>query len=204
MSSPLLEKQAGLPPQEGCVTLHGVSWEQFEAIELALEGIAGTRLIYLDGTLDIMAPLSPEHEDKKRTINLLLETYFREKGIRFYARGGPTLGNREIRGRKKPDDSYNLETKKPVPDIIIEVVITSGGVNVLENYKRVRVPEVWFWQNGKLEVYHLGEQEYELCERSILLPELDLNLLAQYVNYSDQYDAVREFQKAISNQNTGT
>ena len=203
MSSPLLEKKAGLP-QQNCVTLHGVSWEQFEAIESALEGIAGTRLIYLDGTLDIMAPLSPEHEDFKSTIGLLVETYFRVKGIRFYTRGSATLGSKELGGRKEPDESYNLETKKPVPDIVIEVVITSGGVNVLENYKRVRVPEVWFWQNGKLEVYHLGEQEYELCERSILLPELDLNLLAEYVNYLDQYDAVREFQKAIGNQNTGT
>ena len=204
MSSPLLEKQAGLPPHEGCVTLHGVSWEQFEAIESALEGIAGTRLIYLDGMLDIMAPLSPEHEDFKSTIGLLLETYFRVEGIRFYTRGSATLGSKELGGRKEPDESYNLEIKKPVPDIVIEVVITSGGVNVLENYKRVRVPEVWFWQNGKLEVYHLDEQEYEQCERSILLPELDLNLLAQYVNYSDQYDAVREFQTAIGNQNTGT
>lgn len=59
-------------------------------IESALEGIAGVQLTYLDGTLDIIAPISPEHEDFKSTIGLLLEAYLREKGIRFYVRGGPT------------------------------------------------------------------------------------------------------------------
>lgn len=187
------------PTQESGVTLHGVSWEQFEIIESALLGIAGVRLTYLDGTLDIMAPLSPEHEDFKSTIGLLLEAYLREKNIRFYGRGGPTLGSRAVGARGEPDESYNLETKKDVPDIAIEVVITSGGVDKLEKYKRWRVPEVWFWQKGQLSVYHLREQQYEKLARSEFLPDLDLALLVRYANMSDQYDAVNEFAQAIRN-----
>lgn len=184
------------PTQESGVTLYGVSWEQFEVIESALLGIAGVRLTYLDGTLDIMTP-SPEHEDSKITIGLLLEAYLREKGIRFYGRGGPTLGSRAVGARGEPDESYNLETKKDVPDIAIEVVITSGGVDKLEKYKRWRVPEVWFWQKGQLSVYHLREQEYEELARSEFLPDLDLALLVRCANMSDQYDAVNEFAQAI-------
>ncbi len=187
------------PTQERGVTLHGVSWERFEIIESALSGIAGVRLTYLDGTLDIMAPLSPEHEDSKSTIGLLLEAYLREKGIRFYVRGGPTLGSRAVGARGEPDESYNLETKKDVPDIAIEVVITSGGVDKLTKYNRWRVPEVWFWENGQLCVYHLREQEYEEIPCSEFLPELDLALLVSCANMSDQYDAVNEFALRIRN-----
>ena len=183
-----------------CVTLHSVSWEQFETIESALEGIAGVRLTYLDGILDIMTPLSPEHEDFKSTIGRLLEAYLREKGVRFYVRGGPTLGSRVVGARGEPDESYNLETKKAVPDIAIEVVITSGGVNKLTKYKRWHVPEVWFWQKGQLSVYHLRDEEYKEITRSEFVPELDLALLVAKANMSDQYDAVNEFIQAIRNQ----
>ena len=184
-------------PTQRCVTLRGVSWEQFEVIESALEGIAGVQLTYLDGTLDIMAPISPEHEDFKSTISLLLEAYLREKGIRFYVRGGPTLGSRAVGARGEPDQSYNLEIKKAVPDIAIEVVVTSGGVNKLEKYKRWGVPEVWFWEKGQLELYHLRQQGYEPVARSEFVPYLDLALLVRCANLPDQYDAVVAFRDAI-------
>lgn len=198
MTLQLLE-QPTQDPQERGVTFYGVSWEQFEMIESALEGIAGVRLTYLDGTLDIMAPLSPEHEDSKSTIGLLLEAYLRFVGIRFYVRGGPTLGSQAVGARGEPDESYNIGTKKDVPDIAIEVVITSGGVNKLEKYRRWCVPEVWFWEKGKLSVYRLREQEYEEIARSEFVPELDLALLVRCANMSDQYDAVNEFTKIIRN-----
>jgi Uma2 family endonuclease len=181
--------------QEQYLILSGITWSQLEALEAALENVAGVRFIYLDGLLEIMT-VSPEHEDTKRTIGLLLETYMREKGIRFYARGGPTLGSEEKKARKEPDESYNLETKKAIPDLVIEVVFTSGGIDKLQLYKRIGVPEVWFWEDGVLRVYHLRE-EYESVERSELLPNLDLNLLRQYITYHDQYDGVTEFLKAL-------
>jgi len=180
-----------------CITLYDVSWEKFEAIESALEGFAGVRFVYLDGTLDIMTPLSDEHEDGKSTIGWLLELYFIEKGIRSYARGSKTIGDLGLGGRKEPDESYNLQTKKDIPDLAIEVIVTSGGVNVLEIYQRIQVPEVWFWQKGKLSIYCLREQQYQQIEQSELLPNLDLELLVRCANMPDQYDAVLEFRNAI-------
>jgi Uma2 family endonuclease len=175
--------------------LSGITWAQLEAIEAALENIAGVRLVYLDSFLEIMT-ISPEHEETKRTIGLLLEAYMREKGIRFYGRGGPTLGSEEKKARKEPDESYNLETKKAIPDLAIEVVLSSGGIDKLQLYQRIGVPEVWFWEDGLLKVYHLRE-EYERLERSELLPDLDLSLLRRYITYHVQYDAVTEFIKAL-------
>ncbi|HEY9873048.1 MAG TPA: Uma2 family endonuclease, partial [Candidatus Obscuribacterales bacterium] len=177
MNAQLLDKPASESVQESYVVLHDVSWEKFEAIDLALEG-TGARLTYLDGTLEIMSPPSEAHEDSKSNVSILLDAYLREKGIRFYRRGSPTLGKREEGARREPDESFNLETKKTIPDIAIEVVITSGGIDKLQFYKRIKVPEVWFWQNRKLAIYHLRESgEYEAIASSTLLPNLDLDLL---------------------------
>lgn len=180
---------------DSCLTLFGVSWSQFEALEAAFESVGSIRFAYLDGTLEIMT-VSPEHEESKSTIGLLLEAYLREKGIRFYVKGGPTLGSEELGVRKEPDESYNLQTKKTIPDLAIEVVFTSGGIDKLQLYKRLGVSEVWFWEDGVLSIYYLRE-EYERVDRSELLPELDVALLVRYVTYFDQYDAVTEFIKAL-------
>jgi Uma2 family endonuclease len=184
-----------IPIQDRSITLHSISWEKFEAIAELLQDYS-VRLTYLDGTLDIMTP-SPEHEESKTTIGFLLEAYLRFKGIRFYGRGGYTLGSREVGARGEPDESYNLETKKDVPDIAIEVVITSGGVDKLEKYKRWGVPEVWFYQDKQLFIYHLRSAGYEQVSRSELLPELDLNLFIRCLNMPDQYDATIAFSEAL-------
>lgn len=180
---------------DSCLTLKGVSWDQFESLEAAFESVGGIKFAYLDGILEIMT-VSPEHEESKSTIGLLVETYLREKGIRFYVKGGPTLGSKELGARKEPDESYNLQTKKAIPDLAIEVIFTSGGIDKLQLYKRLGIPEVWFWEDGVLSIYYLRE-EYEKVDRSELLPELDIALLVKYVSYFDQYDAVTEFIQAL-------
>lgn len=183
---------------ESCIVLPGVSWLQFETIEAAFENVAGVKFTYLDGTLEIIT-LSPEYEETKSTIGLLLEAYMREKGIRFYAKGDPTLGSEEQGARKEPDELYNLEIKKAIPDLTIEVILTSGGIDKLALYKRLGVPEVWFWEDGEIKIYYL-QTEYEPVKRSQLLPEIDIDFLARYINYFDQYDAVTEFIAAIRQQ----
>jgi Uma2 family endonuclease len=198
MTLQLLEKATLETIPGTCLTLYGVSWEQFEAIDAVLSDFSEIRLTYLDGTLDIMSPLSDEHEDTKSNISLLVEAYFRMRSLRFYMRGSRTLGSKELGARCEPDNSYNLETKKDIPDLVLEVVITSGDVNKLEKYRRIGVPEVWFWRKGQLYLYHLRLDGYEAIAQSELLPELDISLLVHHANMEDQYDAVQAFTKAIS------
>ncbi len=172
--------------------LYGITWNQLQNLESSFNDIAGVRLIYLDGILEIMI-LGTEHEYYKRTISLLLDAYLRANNIRFYSGGSATLGNKEITGRKEPDESYNLYTKKDIPDLIIEVIVTSGDINILEIYRRISIPEVWFYQDGLLTVYSLKNSRYFKVNKSELLPELNLETLTKYINYHDQYDAVTEF-----------
>lgn len=184
--SPLHAKSANL--------IHHVSWQQLEEIDRALSILGRFKLAYLDKTLEIM-PISDEHEEFKSTIGLLLDAYMRAAKIRFYKRGGPTLGTPEMEARGEPDESYNLDTRKPYPDLVVEVVKTSGGIDKLEIYRRMGVLEVWFWEDGVLSIYQLDVElgSYQKVSRSKLLPNLSLETFLRYVTYHDQYDAVTEF-----------
>ena len=106
------------------LVLTGITWEKFEQIETTFQDIEGIRFIYLDGELEIIMNLGQEHEYYKRTISLLLEAYCREKRVRFYAGGSATLGNKNITGRKEPDESYTIHSKRDIPDLIIEVIFS--------------------------------------------------------------------------------
>lgn len=47
------------------VLLSNISWKTLEKLDIDL-GETGARLIYLDGSLQIMSPLSDNHEEPKK------------------------------------------------------------------------------------------------------------------------------------------
>ncbi|GCL37209.1 hypothetical protein SR1949_23160 [Sphaerospermopsis reniformis] len=188
MTVPLLEQET-----EKLITVPGVSWQQFKTIEVQLEENHAVKLAYLAGVLEIMSPIGDKHEYVKKTLSYLLEAYMRYKGIRFYGRGGFTL---EAAGYASgtPDESYCIGTNKEVPDIVIEIIVSSGSINRTELYKPKGVPEVWFWRNHKIQIFSLNAVlEYEEVNRSRFFPDLDQELLLQFLAIPDQYDAVSQF-----------
>jgi Uma2 family endonuclease len=91
--------------------------------------------------------------------------------------------------------------------LAIEITATSGGIDVLAIYQRIGVQEVWFWEDGVIEVYVLrlpkAQAElstgYELVRQSELLPNLDLRSLEFHSRMADQYDAVEAFIQTLQN-----
>ncbi|GAX43193.1 hypothetical protein NIES4075_42050 [Tolypothrix sp. NIES-4075] len=193
MSIPIVDQST----QEKLVTVRDVSWEEFKGIEALLKDNRNVRLSYLSGMLEIMSPIGEEHEEVKSTFGLLLEAYMKELGIRFYKRGGFTIEEPGY-ASGTPDESYSIGTKREVPDIVIEIIVTSGIINRKELYKPKKVSEVWFWKSNEIKIFCLTEQgEYEEVNCSNFFPNLDKALLLQYINHADQYDAVAEFTQAI-------
>jgi Uma2 family endonuclease len=172
------------------------SWEQFEAIESLMADASGLRITYLDGWIEFMT-LGEDHESFKKAIAILLEAYFCEFGITFFPVGSATRRNRAKDVSFEPDESYYIGEKKEHPDLAVEVTITSGSTNKLAKYLRLRIPEVWFWENNQLSVYALRENDYEQVSRSELLPELDLELLVRCVLMPSIIEARMEFIKGI-------
>lgn len=176
--------------------ISGVSWAGYEALLRDLGDSLHYRVTYLDGILELMSP-SRRHESNKSVIGSLLEDYLKEKRIRYFPLGSTTFRKQALRGGAEPDESYCIGTEKEFPDLAIEVVISSGGVDKLEIYKRLGVTEVWFFRDDKFEVYSLLGSGYEHLEQSELLPDLDLVLLAQYVTLPDPLDAALAFREKI-------
>lgn len=194
----LLELPSNAPVEEKLVTLYGISWEQFKAIEAQLQDNRQVRLTYLSGVMEIMSPIGDEHEYVKSTLGMLLDAYMREKGIRFYKLGGFTLETTGS-GSGTPDESYSIGSRKALPDIVIEVIFTSGTINRKDLYKPLQIPEIWFWKSNQLRIFHWEDSEYQEVSRSTFLPALDKALLLQYLGHPDQYNAVNEFVEVIRN-----
>jgi hypothetical protein len=54
------------------------------------------------------------------------------------------------------------------PDIVLEVVLTSGGIEKLEVYAGLGVREVWFFERGRFHLHELGADGYRPIEHSAL------------------------------------
>ncbi|MBD2771351.1 Uma2 family endonuclease [Iningainema tapete] len=182
-------------PEEKFIT-SGVPWESYEALLDKLADNSHYRVSYLDGLLEIVSP-SIRHENIKTNLGMLLERFFYKKRIRFVPMGSSTFKNRARKAGAEPDECYCIGEAKKVPDLAIEVIVTSGSISKLEVYRRLGVREVWFWERYQFKLYHLRDNSptekatvypdtygYEQITRSKLLP-LDIFLLEQCISISD-------------------
>ena len=198
MTAQVLEETVTLAEQR--LILPGYySWEQFEALESLMADSSGLRITYLDGWIEFMT-LGEAHETISCLLNFLIQLYFCEMGIEYIPVGSATRRDRARDVSFEPDESYYIGSIKEHPDLAVEVTITSGSTNKLAKYLRLRIPEVWFWENNQLSVYGLREDNYEQVSRSELLPELDLELLVRCVLMPSRIEARREFIQGIRRQ----
>ena len=186
-------------------TTSSVSWQIYEALLSKLEDNSHYRVTYLDGVLEIVSP-SFRHEKLKKRLAALIEAYLDEKEIKYTPMGGPTIKNRLKKVGAEPDECYCIGEEKDIPDIAIEVIITSGSIDKLETYRRLGVAEVWFWERNQLKLYHLREETpseflethgYEQIMSSEFLPELNISLLEECTLISDHVQAKREFKQRL-------
>ncbi|MEL6139198.1 MAG: Uma2 family endonuclease [Cyanobacteria bacterium J06626_18] len=175
----------------------GISWDGFKKIQEGFAGCPGVRLSYYQGTVEVVT-VGAEHEIYKSIIGMLIEIFLVEKGIEFTPTGSMDQ-EKEGAASAQADESYCLGSYKPVPDLSVEVVFSSGGPSKLARYRVIGVPEVWFWEDGVFTVYCLRDSDYERVTRSELLPEMDFDLLSRSVLMSSRVEAARTFRAALGN-----
>jgi Uma2 family endonuclease len=180
------------------ILISDLTWREFKAVEQLIER-PGLRLSFLDGVLEIRKMPGKKHETIKERIGALLEIYLEFLELDFTPTGSVTLENEFEKVKKEGDKSYELGANRKRPDLVlvIEVVVSSGGINKLEAYKRLQIPEVWFWINDELLFYSLENEGYEAVSKSQLLPSLDVGLLMGCVNIENHAQALREFRAGI-------
>jgi Uma2 family endonuclease len=178
------------------ILIDELSWREFKVVEQLLSR-PGVRLSFLDGVLEIRRMPGEKHETIKERIGSLLDLYLLQMGIDYRPTGSMTLESPSGLVKREADKSYKLGPNREFPDLAVEVVVTSGGINKLEAYKRLQIPEVWFWENGALRMYSLGADGYAEVDRSFVLPDLDIVLLVRCINIENHLQAMREFKQTI-------
>lgn len=162
-------RQISVPPGHR-VLFHEVSWSEFEAILEELGEHRASRVAYLNSTLEIRMPL-PEHEKPKIIIGDLLKILLDELEINWEPFGSTTFKRQDMMAGIEPDDCFYIQnsaqmigreildlTVDPPPDLAIEIDVTSK--TQLSAYEVLGVPEIWRYENRRLQVYVLQSGKY--------------------------------------------
>jgi Uma2 family endonuclease len=180
------------------VVLHQIPWEQYVALNDARGEGSHPRFAYLDGELEIMTT-SERHELVKTMIARLVEAFAEEMKVSLNGYGNTTWRKKAKRAGIEPDECYVIGRLRKVPDLAIEVVHTSGGIDKLELYRRLGIAEVWFWINGRIYVYRL-DRKYKEVPASVVLPSIDLDAIARIITGMDegeQTEVVRTYRRSL-------
>ena len=168
-----------------------VTWEQFKTVQSAFAEISGVRLMYCEGILEIMG-IGLLHEMVCTLLGGLLMTYFSLKHINFISTGAYSQLI-EPRAEFQADLSYSFSGNQEATDLCIEIVVTSGGIKKLKKYQLRSIPEVWFWEAGKISIYVLDNGEYLEVEESRFLPGLDRSHLEPCLLMDSHLEAILAF-----------
>lgn len=172
-------RQLSVPPGHR-VLFHDVSWQEFEAILEELGEKRAARLAYSKGTLEIRVPL-PEHEVNKETIGDMVKILLEELEMERECFGSTTFKREDMVAGIEPDNCFYIQnhaqmigrdrldlTVDPPPDLAIEVDVTSK--TQVSAYEALGVPEIWRYENRKLQIYVLQAGKYVESQTSPTFP----------------------------------
>jgi Uma2 family endonuclease len=132
----------------------------------------------------------------------LLETWSDIADVPLEGYSSWTLKAKAKRRGAEADECYTLrrvaKSDRDRPDIAIEVIWTSGGIDKLEVYRKLGVREVWFYERGTLRFFALraGDQYHEIA-CSELLPQLPVDVLLECLREPDQTSALRALRSKL-------
>jgi Uma2 family endonuclease len=198
MLSEKLAKHDDRPVDDHIVLLRNATWSDYQRM-LELRGERPVpRVAYLNGVLQLMSP-SREHEEIKSMLGRLVETWCLARGVEFRVFGSWTLENREEERGVEPDECYVFsdDADPKQPDLAIEVIWTSGGLDKREIYRALGVQELWFWRRGKITAFALRGRRYEEIPSSLVLPGIDLAQLVTFLDRPTVSKAIRDYQAAL-------
>ena len=186
------------PRDDHVVIIRNAAWSDYQRL-LELRGDRSVpRVASLRGTLQLMSP-SRDHEALKSLLGRLVEVWCLEHDIEFSAFGSWTLESKDDERGVEPDECYVFGEGRgaPRPHLVIEVIWTSGGLDKREIYRKLGVPELWFWRRGRILVYVLRGETYEESPHSEVLRGIDLAELASFLDRPTVSRAIRDYRAAI-------
>ena len=83
------------------------------------------------------------------------------------------------------------------PDLAIEVVWTSTGIDKLEIYRKLGVREVWIHKEARLTIHALEGETYQAVSSSRVLPGIDVVHMLTFLDRAWTSDAVQAYRAAL-------
>lgn len=187
-------RQLTVPPGHRII-LHNISWQEFEEILTELGENRASRLAYYQGNLEIKMPL-PKHEVAKVIIGDLVKIILEELEIDCECFASTTFKRQDMDSGIEPDDSFYIQNHlqmigkekidlniDPPPDLVIEIDVTSK--TQLDAYLALAVPEVWRYENDKLQINIWQDGKYIESKISPNFPNLPIaEIIPQFVEES--------------------
>ncbi|MFN8970575.1 MAG: Uma2 family endonuclease [Pseudanabaena sp.] len=200
------------PLAENRVILNNISWDTFERLLADIGDRRKTLFHYINGTLEIMSPLSL-HEGSNRFIEALLGIFTDELEIDMRRLGSLLMKIPDLKLGAEPDSCYYIQNEPiirgkeviivgqdPVPDLVLEVDITNPSDRRLPIYALLAVPEVWRYDGYSLEFLALDNGAYQPIEKSLSFPDLPAAIIVEYVQKRltlGESGTLREFRKWV-------
>lgn len=174
------------------MVFENVSWETFVALAEERRGSV-PRLTYTEGVLEMMSP-KRKHENIGRLIGRMIEAYSEIKGIEILSVASVTVKRSDLKKAYEADESYyvtNIDQVlakeeldfevDPVPDLVVEVELTSSAIEKLELFALMQVREVWRHDGVCVQFYRWVDGRYAPIPTSLELPGLDAALINRFL-----------------------
>ncbi len=161
------------------LTITGATWEDYQKFDS--EEYPGYRASYFQGEIIIVSP-GLNHEIIVSVIDRLILAYCDKYDILEFPFRQTRL---ELAGKtgKEPDIAYSFQNRKAQPDLVVEVIFSSGNIDALKaSYKNIGISELWIWQENKIAFYHLDDRNYQETRFSKILDKIEADSFVKFVN----------------------
>ena len=165
--------------EDQILTITGATWSDYQKFDA--QEYPGYRVSYYQGEITIFSP-GLNHEIIVSVIDRLILAYCDKYSILEFPFRQTRL---EIEGQtgKEPDLGYSFQTRKAQPDLVVEVIFSSGNIDTLKaSYKNLGISELWIWQAEQITFYYLDGSDYQPTKASKILDKIEAESLVKFVN----------------------
>ena len=197
-------------PVNGALMLYDLSWGDYEKLLQQFGEAPGFRVSYDKGKVQIM-PVSFAHEYYAEFLKQLVGLFSRWHRLKVLHFGSATLKRQSKLKGVEPDASFYIQSAAfigskinldlefdPPPDVIVEVDIHHESLTRFPIYASLGIGEIWHYDDQRLTIYCLQQNQYVARPASRALPMLTSAVLTEFLTRSkseDQYDTLLAFEE---------
>jgi Uma2 family endonuclease len=173
---------------EGAVLRFPATWQEYQELAQQRGDKSLPRMKYRDGEVLLMSPMLAHGRDASLLGTIAMALL--DHDGREYDAYTPIMMDIPEESGIEPDYCFYIEhweavsgkqrinwQQNPPPDLAIEVDVTSySDVN---DYLPYKVPEIWLWKKQRLQIYQLQNDQYILCDRSRIFPNIDISAIVE-------------------------